>query len=107
GYPPFQRLARLIVRGRDQAAAADFAERLANSFQTALQTLGAKGPLDVRLLGPAEAPVFRLKGYFRFHFQLQSPSSATLHQLLRGVVPTVRPPKDVDLTVDIDPLDMV
>jgi primosomal protein N' (replication factor Y) len=106
-YPPFQRLARLIVRGRDQDAAADFAERLANSFQTALQALAAKGPLDVRLLGPAEAPVFRLKGYYRFHFQLQSPSSATLHQLLRAVLPTVRSPANVEFALDVDPFQML
>jgi primosomal protein N' (replication factor Y) len=59
------------------------------------------------LLGPAEAPVFRLKGYFRFHFQLQSPSPGLLHQLLRRVLGTVRPPTGVDFTVDVDPLDML
>ena len=57
--------------------------------------------------GPAEAWCFRLKGYYRFHFQLQSPSSAFLHQVLRAVVPTVRLPREVDLTIDIDPQDMV
>ena len=51
--------------------------------------------------------MFRLKGYYRFHFQLQSPSSAFLHQVLRAVVPTVRLPHGVDLTIDIDPQDMV
>ncbi len=58
-------------------------------------------------LGPAEAPVFRLKGYYRFHFQLQASSSAFLHQVLRTVVPAVRLPHDVDLTIDIDPQDML
>ena len=66
-----------------------------------------KEPEEVRLLGPAEAPVFRLKGFFRFHFQLQSPSSAVLHQVLRGVVPAVKAPNGVELTIDIDPLDML
>ena len=62
---------------------------------------------DLRLLGPAEAPVFRLKGYFRFHFKMHSASSATLHQMLRAVLPTVRVPHGVELTVDIDPQDML
>jgi primosomal protein N' (replication factor Y) len=65
------------------------------------------GPAEVRLLGPAEAPVFRLKGYYRFHFQLQSSSSAALHQLLRAVLPAVRAPSGVELTVDVDPLNML
>jgi primosomal protein N' (replication factor Y) len=105
-YPPYQRMARLVVRGKNQDKAGEFADRLAGGFRLALDKLREPGA-EVRVLGPAEAPVFRLKGYYRFHFQLQSPSSAILHQVLRGVVPTVRPPKDVDLTIDIDPLDMV
>src|SRR5262245_56285119 len=108
-YPPFERLARLIVRSRDQQAAGDFADRLAVQFQTYLKMVAASpAPLaPVRLLGPAEAPVFRLKGYYRFHFQLQSASSAALHQVLRATLPTVRVPNGVELTVDIDPQDML
>jgi primosomal protein N' (replication factor Y) len=104
-YPPYNRLARLIVRARKPEVAAGFADRLAGAFRTAIPNL--PGAAEVRLLGPAEAPVFRLKGYARYHFQLQSPSSATLHQLLRAVVPSVRTPSGVELTVDVDPLNML
>ncbi|HMF18214.1 MAG TPA: primosomal protein N', partial [Gemmataceae bacterium] len=104
-YPPFQRMARLIVKSKDESAAREFADRLAAAFRRALERL--KESEEVRLLGPAEAPVFRLKGFFRFHFQLQSPSSAVLHQVLRGVVPAVKAPNGVELTIDIDPLDML
>ena len=61
----------------------------------------------VRLLGPAEAPVFRLKDYFRFHYQLQSVSPAVLHQLIRQVLPTLRPPVGVEFTLDVDPYNML
>ncbi len=106
-YPPYQRMARVIVRGREQQAASEFAERLATAFHEALKALAEKGPAEVRLLGPAEAPVFRLKGYFRYHFQLQSPSAATLHQVLRAVLPTQRPPTGVEFTLDVDPVNML
>ena len=69
--------------------------------------MAEKGPAEVRLLGPAEAPVFRLKGYFRYHFQLQSPSPATLHQVLRAVLPMQRPPTGVEFTLDVDPFNML
>ena len=107
-YPPYQRLVRLIIRSRDQKEGSDFAERVAGLFQTAMPHLPA-GPMppQVRLLGPAEAPVFRLKGYYRFHFQLQSPSPATLHQLLRVVLPALRPPTGVEVTTDVDPFNML
>jgi primosomal protein N' (replication factor Y) len=108
-YPPYQRLARLIIRSRVQEDAAAFAERLAEAFRRAQERMkapaGAAAP--VRLLGPAEAPVFRLKGYYRFHFQLQSASAAQLHELLRAVLPSLRPPGGVEFTLDIDPLNML
>ncbi len=108
-YPPYQRLARLVIRSKNQEAASQFADLLAAAFAPALarvQQANAEAG-ELRILGPAEAPVFRLKGYFRFHFQLQSPSSPFLHQVLRMVLPSVRLPRDVDLTVDIDPQDML
>jgi primosomal protein N' (replication factor Y) len=106
-YPPYQRLARVIVRGKDEAAAGAFAERMAAAFQAALAELAKKGTAEVRILGPAEAPVFRLKGQYRFHFQLQSPSPGALHKLLRAVVPTLQAPADVEYTLDVDPFNML
>ncbi len=108
-YPPFERLARLIVRSRDEQQAADFADKLAVLFQSCLRARAAVMPPvpAVRLLGPAEAPVFRLKGYYRYHFQLQSASSAALHEVLRAVLPAVRTPSGVEYTVDVDPLSML
>ncbi len=108
-YPPFQRLIRLIIRGEDQQETGEFAERLAGTFQTALANLkpASEGPPEVRLLGPAEAPVFRLKGYHRYHFQLQSASAGLLHQLVRTVLPTLRPPSGVEFTLDVDPFNML
>jgi primosomal protein N' (replication factor Y) len=128
-YPPYERLARLIVRSREQEAGAKFAEKLAGAFQTALagwsggmfsrqgeaRSAGEMQPsrptapakAAVRLLGPAEAPVFRLKGYYRYHFQLQSASAAALHEVLRAVLPVLRPPSGVEFTLDVDPLNML
>jgi primosomal protein N' (replication factor Y) len=106
-YPPYQRLARLIIRSHVAEAAEKFAERLAKSFEAAFKKLESAGSASVRLLGPAEAPVFRLKGYYRFHFQLQSASSALLHQVLREVLPAARPPSNVEFTLDVDPHNML
>jgi primosomal protein N' (replication factor Y) len=107
-YPPFQRLARLIIRSKKADKAAAYADRLAGDFQHAMHALKLPdGEARVRLLGPAEAPVFRLKGFHRFHFQLQSASPAALHQLLRAVLSAARPPSGVEFTLDIDPLNML
>jgi primosomal protein N' (replication factor Y) len=105
-YPPFQRMARVIVRSRDREAAEAFAHKLVDVFNQALTRVTGEDS-SVRLLGPAEAPVFRLKGYYRYHFQLQSPSAGALHHVLRHVLPAAKTPTGVECTVDIDPLAML
>jgi primosomal protein N' (replication factor Y) len=104
GYPPFQRLARLIVRSEDEAASAAFVALLAGAFEQALRGVTSG---SVRILGPAEAPVYRLNGYYRHHLQLQSDSPGLLHRLLRQVLGSVRAPSKVEFQVDIDPYSMM
>ncbi len=107
-YPPIHRMARLVVRCKDEKAGNDYADRLADAFRITLENRQKAGePADLRLLGPAEAPVFRLKGYFRYHFQMHSASSGVLHQVLRTALPSVSVPSGVEVTVDIDPQDML
>jgi len=108
-YPPYQRLARLIIRSQDQDAAEAFAETLAGAFHEAARRAAkhTTGSTPVRILGPAECPVFKLKGFFRFHFQLQSDQSGLLHAVLREVLHTCKPPSQVEYQVDVDPYSML
>jgi primosomal protein N' (replication factor Y) len=101
-YPPYHRLARLIVRSPKQTAAAAFADLLAGAFEQAQRQQSG-----VRLLGPAEAPVFKLNNYYRYHFQLQSASPVHLHRILRQVLGSVRAPNSVEYQLDIDPFNML
>jgi primosomal protein N' (replication factor Y) len=105
-YPPYQRLARLIIRSENESAAQTFADTLAGAFREALRKPERQSP-GVRLLGPAEAPVYRLGGYYRFHFQLQSASTKLLHDVLREVLAVARPPSGVEFQVDVDPFNML
>jgi primosomal protein N' (replication factor Y) len=66
-----------------------------------------KPAASLRLLGPAEAPLFKLKNFYRYHFQLQSNSSAALHDVLKQGLGKIKTPKGVDLSVDVDPLSML
>jgi primosomal protein N' (replication factor Y) len=127
-YPPYERLARLIVRSEKEDAAAAFADQLAGAFKEAIRRATAPGAGDVsplsavgsgdsrpplgqnqpvRLLGPAECPVFRLNNFYRFHFQVQSENSALLHDVLRTVLAVAKPPSGVEFQVDVDPYNML
>jgi primosomal protein N' (replication factor Y) len=103
GYPPYHRLARLIVRSEKEDSAAAFADQLAGAFKQAV----ARQAQSVRVLGPAECPVFKLNSYYRFHFQLQSENSGQLHQVLREVLAVAKPPHGVEFQVDVDPYNML
>jgi primosomal protein N' (replication factor Y) len=105
-YPPFERMARLIVRSEKEDAASAFADTLAGAFKSAIAA-SRPGAGAVRLLGPAECPVFRLNNYYRFHFQVQSDSSAILHEVLRTAMTVAKPPHGVEFQVDIDPYSML
>jgi primosomal protein N' (replication factor Y) len=106
-YPPYQRMARLIVRSEREDAAAAFADGLAGAFREAIRRLAKGDPNAVRLLGPAECPVFKLNNYYRFHFQLQSESSGLLHRAVREVLAVAKPPGGVEFQVDVDPYSML
>src|SRR5207237_9537281 len=99
GYPPYTRLARLIVRSEKEDAAGRFADQLACAFK---QAAARPGVAPVRVLGPAECPVFKFNNYYRFHFQMQSESSGVLHQVLREVLAVAKPPHGVEFQVDVD-----
>ena len=74
GYPPFGRLASLIISAGDRPTAEGFARKLA-----------AVAPLDERIqvLGPAEAPLAVIKGRYRFRLLVKSLRNVDLSEYLR------------------------
>jgi primosomal protein N' (replication factor Y) len=94
-YPPFGRLAALVVSGADKHAAQAHARRLA---QTAPRQDSA------RVLGPAEAPLALIRGRYRFRLLVKSPRAFDLSAYLRDWMAVA--PKatgKISLEVDVDP----
>jgi primosomal protein N' (replication factor Y) len=95
GYPPFGRLASLLVSGADRHAAESFARKIA-----------AAAPRDekARVLGPAEAPLALVRGRFRFRLLVKSPRNFDLSFYLREWLAAVPKAKGaLKLEVDVDP----
>jgi primosomal protein N' (replication factor Y) len=103
-YPPYHRLARVILRGPDAEVVEKFSESMAGAFKQAMLRRPHGPPM--RLLGPAECPVFKLKDLYRYHFQVQSESSAVLHEVLREVATVSKPPHGVEFQIDVDAYSM-
>jgi primosomal protein N' (replication factor Y) (superfamily II helicase) len=95
GYPPFGRLASLIISAGDRPTAEGFARRLA-----------AMAPLDerIKVLGPAEAPLAVIKGRYRFRLLVKSARSVDLSGYLREWLAAGPKTKgNLKLEVDVDP----
>jgi primosomal protein N' (replication factor Y) len=62
---------------------------------------------SVRILGPAPAPIIKIRNLYRFHLQLRCPNSKPL-QALAGTVPRrLSAPEGVEIAVDVDPISML
>ena len=96
GYPPFGRLARVIVEGREKQEVAGRMHEIAAVVRRA-----ARGR-PVSVLGPAEAPIARIKGRRRWHVIIKAPRVSLLHDALRAV--DRRRVKGTHVIVDVDPV---
>jgi primosomal protein N' (replication factor Y) (superfamily II helicase) len=94
-YPPFGRLASLLVSAGDRPTAESYARRLAAAAPRAD---------EVRVLGPAEAPLAVVRGRYRFRLLVKSPRNFDLSGYLREWLAAAPKRKgNVKLDVDVDP----
>ena len=101
GYPPYGYLARIIFRGPDLQETEGFAESCVRRLKTTRQLHG----IECRILGPAQPPLAKLRGKYRFHTLIQTHEAEPLNRLIVRTLADIKPPKDVQFVVDIDPLD--
>ncbi len=100
GVPPFGRLVRVIARGRDESAVIGYLDEVAAGFRAAADPA-------VQILGPAPAPILKIRNLYRFHFQLRCPNSRPLQTLTSSVPPRHPPPHGIELAIDVDPVTML
>ena len=75
-YPPYSRFANLICSDEDSASAREKAQGLAAALRKVL-------PEEVSLIGPASAPLARLKNRYRWHVALRGPVESDFASLIR------------------------
>jgi len=101
-YPPFTALANIIVRDKQLENAIRWSRQLSEYF----------APHDgqgIKILGPAAAPLMRLKREHRFQFLLKSPKRSLLGKLLHGALAECekRQIPASAMLVDVDPLSLL
>jgi primosomal protein N' (replication factor Y) len=105
GYPPFTRLALVRIEGEAAREASRIAELAAAALKRA-----AAGAADLRILGPAPAPIERLRGRYRFQVMVKAGALGAMRAALGTMRTALAPEAEraaVRLAIDVDPLNML
>lgn len=94
GFPPYGRLAAIVLRSKDETALMKAANDLAQS---------APNGDGVEVLGPARAPIYRLRGHARMRFLVKARRDVSLQAYLSDWLQRVKTPSAVRCVVDINP----
>jgi primosomal protein N' (replication factor Y) (superfamily II helicase) len=97
-YPPFAALASILIRDR----------KIENAIRWSRALAGYFAPFEnrgVKILGPAAAPLAKLRREFRFQFVLKSPKRASLSRALSGCLDfcAAHDIPETAVIVDVDP----
>jgi primosomal protein N' (replication factor Y) len=100
-YPPFAAMANILMRAAKQEDALRMSTELGHHITPA--------PENMKIMGPAEAPVPRLKAEFRYQILIKSASRKDLNALLRKAreFARVRKWNATALVIDVDPLTLL
>ena len=107
GYPPFRRLIQVLVSERDPDKGARIAAKVAAAVRTHCRSLDGGSRLQV--LGPAPAPLEKLRGLYRFQILIKGPPDMRAAEILREPFEQLArrraPVKKIH--VDVDPVSLL
>ena len=95
-YPPFSRLIAVWFRGSDE-------EQLAECAANFTEQLRPYAGTEIRLAGPAPAPIARIKGKFRYLLTIRGQGLKVMRQALKVLAFHRKLPGDVEIAIDVDP----
>ncbi len=101
-YPPFSNLIHMVVSGEDEAQVSAGAQAIAD--------LLVAGRFSGAVLGPAPAPLAKLRGQFRYHLVLKGKSIQQMAREVRTAFAAGgkwRKSKEIKLSVDVGPVSML
>lgn len=104
-YPPFSKIIRFILSAENQFRAEKASQEIALRFNTMVDKFGISEKLEV--LGPTPCVFERLNGKFRFQILIKNRMDEKGHDFVSRFLHKIVLPKDIKLTVDVDPIDIL
>lgn len=99
GFPPFSRLARIVVRAKEKTPCVSGAGLLAHQ-------LDARRIPGLEILGPSECPLSLVAGTYRWQILLKADSLSPLRQALAGLELSALP-SSARVELDVDPVQLL
>lgn len=100
-YPPMSRLVNIHISSNNRDIGMESLDRISRTARTWLETQNLSGKIE--LLGPAEAPIARVKGRYRWQFLLKGKNMRELNRLTRYLLKNSRR-SGLMIKCDIDPV---
>jgi len=97
GYPPFGRLARIVVRSQQRQRAHEAIQAVAGRLIEPARVAG------ITILGPQPCPISKISRFWRYHLLLKAPSARALLHFFDGVRSDLSPPGNIQMAIDVDP----
>ncbi len=101
-YPPFSVLANVVVRHTDLTQASGLADRFAQYLRGA-----AKAEPSTRILGPAPAPMSKLRGEYRFQILVKARKRQNIRDVFDLSFAKLTDAERRNVFVEIDPVDLM
>lgn len=116
GYPPFVRLANVLVWGKDEDRVKQIAHELyadlsklipKQDFQELPSPKESSDQGQWFLFPPTPCVLERLKGSWRYHLVIKAPSTSSIAQYVGAYFRQRKPDRDVRVSIDIDPINLL
>lgn len=104
-YPPFSQIVRLILSGANNFRVEKSALEISTRLSTMIDKYGISERLEV--LGPTACVIERINGQYRFQILVKNKMWEKGHLFVSSFINKIVMPKDIKLTVDVDPLDIL
>ncbi|MFH0799155.1 MAG: primosomal protein N' [Pseudomonadota bacterium] len=105
-YPPFSRLANIRLSSLREGDAQKAAKAAASAVA---RFAGEAAGQRIIILGPAPAPIFKLRNRYRWQILIKSPTPDLLARLIASTRPAIAKalPRSVRLSIDVDPINLL
>ncbi|MCL1890832.1 MAG: primosomal protein N' [Coriobacteriia bacterium] len=100
GYPPYGRLADILIWGKSQQQVQQQTVLLAEALQAII-------PPEWQLLGPSPCLLSKRQGDYRWHILIKAPLGADIPGVISPVLRSHKMPEGVRLAANVDPYDMI